>query len=67
MWSPWLKHKIRTLKPTRPSKSGADLGGRWGWGGGGGADVPFQGFDPLPTQRVSPLVFLRNPALGDQP
>ena len=39
--------------------SGADLGGG---GGGGGADaLSPQGFDPLPTQRVPPLVLLRNP------
>ena len=44
------------------SVTGADLGG------GGGGDVPFsQGFDPLPTQRVPPLILFRNPFLADRP
>ena len=28
-------------------------------GGGGGGDAPPQGFDPLPTQRVPPLVLFK--------
>ena len=45
-------------------KSGADLGGR---GGGGRTPPPPQGFDPLPTQRVRPLILFRNPSLADRP
>ena len=43
--------------------SGADLGG--GGGGGGGADAPLpQGFDPLPTQRVPPLILFQKSIFG---
>ena len=35
------------------ASSGADLGGA------GGADAPPQGFDPLPTQRVPPLILFQ--------
>ena len=38
----------------RPPHLGADLGG-----GAGGADAPPQGFDPLPTQRVPPLILFQ--------
>ena len=43
------------------NQPGADLGG---WGGLADASS-FQGFNPLPTQRVPPLVLLRNPVLAD--
>ena len=36
-------------------------------GGGGGADVSFQEFDPLPTQRFPPLYFFEIPIFGDGP
>ena len=43
--------------------SGADLGGGGG-GGGGGADASPQGFDPLPTQRVPPLILFQKSIFG---
>ena len=48
--------------------SGAGAGAGEGAGRGVGADAfSTQGFDPLPTQRVAPLVLSRNPDLADQP
>ena len=39
-------------------------GFRGGAGGGGGADAPPQGFDPLPTQRVPPLMLFQKSLFG---
>ena len=40
--------------------AGADLGG----GGGGGRTPTPQGFDPLPTQRVPPLILFQKSIFG---
>ena len=43
-------------------RSGADLGG-----GRGLADASSQGFDPMPTQRVPPLLLFKKSIFGDGP
>ena len=56
-----LNETIMLMKQTITFQAGADLGGA-------GSDAPFpQGFDPLLTQRVPPLVLLGNPVLANQP
>ena len=42
-----IRPAVSVIRP-----AGADLGE-------GGADAPSQGFDPLPTQRVPPLVLFK--------
>ena len=47
----------------RHNQPGADLGGAGG--GGGVGRLPFpQGFEPLPTQRVPPLVLFKKTIFG---
>ena len=43
--------------------AGADLGGGL-WGGGGGRTPSPQEFEPLPTQRVPPLVLFKKSIFG---
>ena len=57
------KKKIHTFFKRKPLTTGADLGE--GGGGGGRGQTPFtQGFDPVPTQRVPPLILFKKSIFG---
>ena len=55
-----MAHDSLEVSSTEQYEAGADLGG----GGAGGRTPPLQGFDPLPTQRVPPLILFQKSFFG---